>query len=207
METHTLCKTDNPILSTRVLDVGRYNGDVIKLCVPSSGQTARYICLSHCWGSMSFIQTDIQNIADHMEGILWTVLTKTFQDAIQVCRKLGIQWLWIDSLCIIQDDTNDWDQESAKMASIYENSYLTIAATSSSDGNGGLLFPKNDYRFVHCSKNGSRYPIHVRCLAEEHLEPSWNTRLEAHPVLNRGWCYQERLLAPRVLHFGCHDVM
>jgi hypothetical protein len=52
------------------------------------------------------------------------MLCKTYKDAIALTHALGISFLWIDSLCIIQDDAADWEAESGNMASIYENSYL-----------------------------------------------------------------------------------
>lgn len=73
-----------------------------------------------------------------MRGIPWELLPTTFRDAIQVTKGLGIRYLWIDSLCIIQDDDVDWKEESSKMASIYQNSFLTICATAAPDDEAGL---------------------------------------------------------------------
>jgi hypothetical protein len=76
---------------------------------------------------------------DHLRGIDWSDLSQTFKDAITLTRRLGHKYIWIDSLCIIQEDENDWQRESAKMASIYESSILTIAATRASDGTKGIF--------------------------------------------------------------------
>lgn len=66
--------------------------------------------------------------------IPWDKLPSTFQDAITVTRRLGIAYIWIDSLCIVQDDAQDWEREAAKMALIFESAYLTIAATAAPNG-------------------------------------------------------------------------
>ena len=65
-----------------------------------------------------------------------------YQDTVLISHELGVEYLWIDSLCIIQDDRNDWEIESAKMADVYSHAYLTIAATGSSTSSGGCLFAR-----------------------------------------------------------------
>ncbi|KAH7132718.1 heterokaryon incompatibility protein-domain-containing protein [Dactylonectria macrodidyma] len=99
-----------------------------------------YIALSHCWGcEATNTKTMASNIASMLKGIPVNTLPKSFQDAIVITLRLGYHLLWIDSLCIIQDDDDDWQRESARMADIYENAVLTIAATRSPDGHGGCF--------------------------------------------------------------------
>ncbi len=76
-----------------------------------------------------------------MNGIPWDTLPKTFQDAIMTADRLGCAYIWIDSLCIVQDGEQDWYTESSQMARIYENAVLTLAATVSPDSKGGLFSP------------------------------------------------------------------
>ena len=71
--------------------------------------------------------------------IPWAQLPATFQDAIVVASELGLEYIWIDSLCIIQDDDDNWEDQASKMATVYAGSFLTIAATGSPDGNGGCF--------------------------------------------------------------------
>lgn len=85
------------------------------------------------------IKTLTANYHSHQEGVDWTWLPPTFQDAIALARSLGVRYIWIDSLCIIQDNTTDWKVEASKVAQVYEGSYLNIAATSSSSSAGGLF--------------------------------------------------------------------
>jgi hypothetical protein len=98
--------------------------------VHTIGQKGNYIALSHCWGSTNLIRTTTRTLSTHEEGILITDLPKTFRDAISICRYLKVQFLWIDSLCIIQDDEQDWEREASRMADVYANAYLTIAASA-----------------------------------------------------------------------------
>ena len=76
-------------------------------------------------------------LKDRMRGIRIETLPKSFRDAIMICRALGIRFLWIDSLCIIQQDAEDWERECSRMRDVYRNSYLTISiarSRGSSDG-------------------------------------------------------------------------
>ncbi|KAH8599532.1 heterokaryon incompatibility protein-domain-containing protein [Bisporella sp. PMI_857] len=127
-ESHLDCQRPPlSLLPTRVIDVGSdYQRECPKL-LECGGQTGSYIALSHCWGSGRHFTTETSNISERMKGMTWGSLPKTFQDAISITRKLKIRYLWIDSLCILQDDSADWDKELSKMSDIYKNSYLTIA--------------------------------------------------------------------------------
>lgn len=130
-------------------------------------------------------------------------LPKTFSDAILVARKLGVPYLWIDSLCIVQDDESDWAVESSQMASVYANSYLTIAAASSdSDEKGFLhLFPFEYATTVRLTSPTGEYSVayigrkqwfHGFTLFREHDEP----------LFSRGWVLQEQYLSRRTLIFS-----
>ncbi|TVY55546.1 hypothetical protein LCER1_G002742 [Lachnellula cervina] len=69
-------------------------------------------------------------------------LPPSFRDAVIVTRELGIRYLWIDSLCIVQDDLDDWRKESAQMDRIYGMSFLTIIAAGASHSQGGCFVPR-----------------------------------------------------------------
>lgn len=128
---------------SRLLDL---SGGVIRLLESeeiamqaTTGSAPIYVALSHCWGREPTFVTTLSNVADLKLGLADSDLPKTFRDAIMVTRRLGQRFLWIDSLCIIQDSQEDWEIESGRMGSIYEQAYLTIAATHSPDGNGGCF--------------------------------------------------------------------
>lgn len=138
---HPSCRPPptNPQLPTRVIDVSFTDREVTLF--ESNGQRGRYMTLSHCWGTSSRLTTTKETLEDLKNGIATSFLPKTFQDAIKITRRLGVKYLWIDCFCIIQDDPQDWERESSSMAQIYRNSYLTIAASASSDSYSGC-FPK-----------------------------------------------------------------
>jgi hypothetical protein len=107
----------------------------------SSDSEGRYIALSYCWGKSLPFTTITRNLQKHKEvgGIKYTQLPKTLQDAIFLVRYLGIRYLWADCLCIVQDDKADWEREASRMADVYSNAYLTIAATRASHCGEGFL--------------------------------------------------------------------
>ena len=104
---------------------------------------APYIALSHCWGKAPIVRTTKDTLSRRRQGIDTSLLPPAFQDAILIARRLEVRYLWIDSLCIIQDDELDWQTESAKMSTIYQNALLTISAGLS--GHGGDCFTKTPW--------------------------------------------------------------
>ncbi|KAF2803123.1 HET-domain-containing protein [Mytilinidion resinicola] len=128
----------DPFLPTRVLDLGDRN-PVIRLCETGGTQRDRYATLSHCWGRSHHLVTLRSNKEDLMRKIKHDELPKTYSDAILLTRALNIRYLWIDSLCIVQDDKEDWRAEAARMGDVYRYSHVTIAATAGEDGNAGLF--------------------------------------------------------------------
>jgi hypothetical protein len=95
--------------------------------------------LSHCWGQKTFLVTNKANLKNHRTSIPIDGLSQTFKDAIWITRQLKIKYLRIDSLCIVQDDFENWAFEAKSTSTIYSNSYLNIAASSSGDGKGGYV--------------------------------------------------------------------
>ena len=92
-------------------------------------------------------------------------MTKTSQDAITLTRQLNIQYIWIDSLCVIQDDESDWPTEATKMAGIYANTELVISAASSSDGTGGLFNTRKPVEVIASEESEGA------CKAFKHVRP------------------------------------
>ncbi|KAI0150066.1 HET-domain-containing protein [Hypoxylon sp. NC0597] len=197
---HERCSTpfQSSYFPKRVLDVR--NGHLV---LREELNETRYACLSHCWGpSQSPIKTLTTTIDDFKREIPSPALSKTFQDAVDICRRLCIDYIWIDSICIIQDSDQDWDIESTKMADIYENAYLTIAATKATDGTGGY-YASADPETVFCR------PIVENLVYCRKKPPEFNQfyRQKDWPLLSRAWVYQEMRLSPRVLHFGSGEAL
>ncbi|KAF2735778.1 HET-domain-containing protein [Polyplosphaeria fusca] len=185
-----------------------------------------YLTLSHCWGSgKSVPTTTIKSLASHRKIIPWSALPKTFQDAVMLTKALGFRFLWIDSLCILQDDADEKLEASVHMDKIFANSFLTIAATSAADSNGGLFPAKTQpFKIQATDSKGSLYKIYVREQPSHHsfkapfgeqahmndweLPFNSSPEVSAHaPLLKRAWAYSERLLSPRVLHFTNSEML
>jgi hypothetical protein len=97
-----------------------------------------FVSLSHCWGGAEILKLTTTNISVLKGDISFLQLPKTFQDAIQVVRTLGIRYIWIDSLCIIQNSDQDWHKEASAMLKVYKHALFNIAATASTNSCGGL---------------------------------------------------------------------
>lgn len=170
-----------------------------------------YATLSHCWGFEQPCVLSTDNQTNRLSGIRWTELPQTFQDAIRYCLELGIFYIWIDALCIIQDNPEDWQTQSGMMASIYENSYITLAATASVCGSSGCFQKKSTAykeRSLEVSGTGGHVSqIFIRQLVSHWAVPSTSASKRDHPLLSRGWVFQERILSPRVLHFCKHELV
>ena len=144
LESHSsLCQVKESLpLPTRVLDVGLLDNDLVKLYI-SSGEYGQWLTLSHCWGKTRPATTTTSNLDSHREGISIAALPQTFRDAIIITRKLGYRYLWIDSLCIVQDSIVDWQLESVKMNTIYANAVLNISADAAADSSEGIFASSN----------------------------------------------------------------
>lgn len=191
-------------LPTRVLDVGSCELDSVKLVI-TQNELGDYFALSYCWGRISDTtwQTTRSTLHDHILGIQLSALPKTIQDAIKITREFNVQYLWIDSLCILQDDKDDWQREAARMCDVYENSQLTIAAAGASDSTQGC--------FV--SQRREQRPITVRTNPSEDDERSQQPNCQINfasellkragpsdgPLAKRAWVTQEWYLSKRIL--------
>ncbi|EUC44444.1 hypothetical protein COCMIDRAFT_27231 [Bipolaris oryzae ATCC 44560] len=201
----------------------------------------RYVTLSHCWGnpklgsppplSMTFENEE----RFKTEGIMVKELPKTFRDAVVFAAGLEkVGFIWIDSLCIRQpikgdgeneeEQLRDWFEQIRHMGNVYRKAFLNISATAAYDTKGGLFFdpcpellrennidvyhPEHPYSTL---ENGiEKTDAYLRCSLID--TSAWDDLVENAPVNQRAWVFQERLLAPRVLHFGynqlaweCHE--
>ncbi|KAK4189127.1 heterokaryon incompatibility protein-domain-containing protein [Podospora australis] len=150
-ETDHHCSTRRAItrLPARVIDV---RPTTVKLHEPSEDERAPYLCLSHCWGDIRpACRTTSATLKANLQAISPDDLPATFRDAISVTRQLGFDYLWIDSICIIQDSEADWRHQSAEMINIYENAHLTLCASGAVDDEGGLFgeWPANGAKPHH----------------------------------------------------------
>lgn len=207
-------------MPSRLVFVGS-KGDVVRPRLENRPSSQPYIALSHCWGDQkAILRTTKANIEELIIDIPWTNLPKTFQDAVTITRALEIGYLWIDSLCIVQDDRLDWKTESAKMADIYAGAHLTIAATGASSATAGCFFarwhePKFGVQITHAEAQyqsdrvTSIQGIKVRYNSRAHTQftGSLHPPMKGAPLWTRAWAFQERILSNRIIHFHAEEMV
>lgn len=165
------------------------------------GNDIEYVTLSHQWGNVDFLKLNMKNLnAMRLTGIPFEDLSHTFQDAASTCLKLGFRYLWIDSLCIIQDSRDDWLREASMMQKAYQNAALTISATGRHIMSEGLGSIRHLNSTIQTARFGRGTDEVQRCLIYDH--DFWDTFILRAPLMGRGWVLQERLLSPRILHFA-----
>ena len=190
-------KEDAGFMPTRVIDVGRSDGIEDPKLLETNGQQGPYVTLSYVWGkAVENQKTTRANKADRIKGIPFATMRKSLRDAVRITRKLGAKYLWVDALCIVQDDDHDKGNEMAVMHKIYKNSLVTIAAAGASSILEGCFLPRKNY--VHPPPNCPLFvdgaPIWV-C-------PNFPNRhqvMESQPMTTRAWIMQERFLSSRIL--------
>ena len=177
-----------------------------------------YAALSYCWGPPEHANKQLKlsthNLAIFRSHISSELLSPVQRDAITVCRTLGIRYLWIDSLCIIQNDKADWEEQSEQMANIFAGSSLTICSLASSSCMEGFLTPRAEpVKFKYTSITNSQICglISLRPVPEPQssgarsvraYETPWTQDLKVSFWATRGWVLQERVLSRRKLYFG-----
>lgn len=202
VENHSACANHLEMpLPTRVIDVN-HQDDKVRV-IETKGQQGKYVTLSHCWGDQKLMNTKLtaETFDEYTtDGIPIDTFPRTFQDAIEYTRKLKLPYLWIDSMCIIQGDAEDWARESMTMSAVYSNTYITLAGISAENCQVGL----------HCgglsstelrgeTPDGKPYTLFVRDTIDHYLS--------GYPLLSRAWCFQETVLSPRTLYFGDKEML
>ncbi|RFN53954.1 het-domain-containing protein [Fusarium flagelliforme] len=191
-------------------------GETIRLIETNESDEGVYAALSHCWGPPGVhpVRTTGDTISKYKDATPISELTAVFQDAIWLCKQLHVYDIWIDSLCIIQDDSHDWVTESSKMAQYYSNARFTIAVERSWDSNTHFLRDAEDrwqpltYSTTDHNGHPVRYTIREHYSHEAYLEGLSNYFKRGKEILlSRGWGLQEAFLSTRLIHFTPSDVM
>ncbi|RFN47156.1 hypothetical protein FIE12Z_8612 [Fusarium flagelliforme] len=225
---------ERPFLPTRLLDVQADCPSGLRLVITETdpeickleASQRRYAALSYCWGSGDAAAKQLKTVRDtvkeHCTSIAMEKVPQTVAETVQVCRAIGIRFLWVDALCIIQHDEEDWSKESFQMSLVYENSYFTLCAIQGDSCSSGFLH--KDYN-----------PPCVRLKFQSRVKPSVSgniiLRMLHHPLATtrrytradgkyrrpgdspgqldlgsawgtRAWTFQEDQLAPRKIFFG-----
>lgn len=202
---HAACRLREPeweqALPSRVLSITESADGISVRLAESPGLSGRYCALSHCWGPEDKrpLQTTRSNYPEHLAFIPWDSLPPLFQDAITLTMSIGINYLWIDSLCIVQDDRQDWLDESKKMALVYHRATLVIAAVDSEDSSQRLSKARRPEPLVF------RFPYSAH---EMPVQASYNVapcismeKGVRGPLRERAWVLQELYLARRKVFF------
>lgn len=217
---HRSCIREQSTLPTRLLQTGAdmdFSSDKVWLSKTRdlSDQTKdiHYLALSYCWGgsvNMRSLKENIHHREQH--GLFIADLPAVIRDAVTVTRRLNFEYLWVDSLCICQDDEQEWEKEATLMADIYGGSVFTISALSSPSADVGFLRPRQRFiasiGSIEFSGKGVEHHDGDRPLLLFVREDPQrlDKELTNGSLSGRGWPLQERILAPGVLHFGRDQV-
>ncbi|KAH7137057.1 heterokaryon incompatibility protein-domain-containing protein [Dactylonectria estremocensis] len=195
------CKGPRNYWPTRIIFIGGPDRNILKLVkkqdMGEDSTGGDYIALSHCWGSPTDEEkkrfcTTKRNYQHRLQGFNYDDLPKTFQDAVRATRELQKQYLWIDSLCIIQGDDGDWEKEAGEMEHVFSSAYCTIAASSASDCRDGFLEWDLDSQNIEIQdiRGGSTYTC------------DFNKDVDKGALSRRASVLQERVLSRRIIHFA-----
>ncbi|KAK0613318.1 heterokaryon incompatibility protein-domain-containing protein [Immersiella caudata] len=208
---HTLCRVTQKtslLKPARLVDVGatgRQNLDV-RLVLVREGFSSQYAALSHVWGVADIaVKTTLQKLQSYLVRIPYTELPPTFQDAVAMARALGIRYIWIDSLCIIQDSPPDWEEESSKMGATYQGAWVTLSTGTAEScqmkSNVRDILPcMQPFYFKKKSDDACDSQDNVVAMS---FRPSRSVRpqdFNRYPIHSRGWVFQEKMLSRRILH-------
>ncbi|KAJ9602850.1 hypothetical protein H2200_012630 [Cladophialophora chaetospira] len=211
------CAPRDSRLPTRVIDVSDSNR--LQLLQTSPNSVGKYVALSYCWGESQQFQTTTLSQSAMTDDFVLSDLPQTLQDGVTVTRALGIQYLWVDCLCIVQDDADDRAHEIAHMTDIYKHATLTISASKASAASKGFLhdeaspetglwknliplafpIPNPAAKTIKDAFEMPREVLGTIWLCDE--DPEFAASFRS-PVDRRGWCLQERLLSSRFLSYG-----
>lgn len=207
LETHHSCpKAASGQMPTRVIEI-LDNG---MLALRSGFKQGSYMALSYCWGGPQTFSTSNSNLRSMSTSFPVSSLPQTLQDAVELARTLDCEYIWIDSLCIIQDSPADKDEEIPKMLSYYKNAFITIAAGGNTC-HRGFLQPHSQ-----CSEHVEN-PLPKDLLDMPCVDRTGKTvrmffrkgspyRYSLEPITRRGWTFQERALSPRMVMFGARTI-
>ncbi|KAF7562142.1 hypothetical protein G7046_g1984 [Stylonectria norvegica] len=211
LKSHQSCAPAQSEMPRRLLEISTSSIRLLEYQYPDA---RNFAALSYSWGPTGNLKTLRSNIESHINGILIETLPRTLADAVHASRALGLQHIWIDSLCIVQDDPDDWESQIPLMSSIYSGATVVIAAQASSSVHDGCLQfgPASNAPLtrteVAVKVNGAPRKVKLSIQEENtiyhHLPGHHSSRPVGDndvllPLSARAWAFQERFLASRIL--------
>jgi len=173
----------------------------------TAGQRGSYIALSHRWTTDTEIsRTTTTNLGTRLQE-LPEILPYVFLDTFYLARRLGVRYVWVDSLCIIQegDDGEDWRREAVRMSDYYQGALMTVVASSASPEHG--LFPPKITptprlaRLPYRNRAGQREGFFYVSSYNLDMDQQYQQQVQRSELLTRGWVFQEWLLSQRIVYF------
>jgi Heterokaryon incompatibility protein (HET) len=192
------------VLPSRVVDIGEREDSPIRLHINQNGTRGQYAALSYCWGGDQPYKTTNSNLNSYTHELASNIFPKTLSDAIKVCREVGIRYIWIDALCIVQDDQKDKAKQISHMGRIYKDATFTIMVASARSVYEGFLGN------AKVDAPAAKLPFHIDedSFGAVFVRSCYNSPyfLDKEPIFNRAWTLQEMLLPSRILMFDSYQV-
>lgn len=182
---------------TRLLDLGSKASPTLRLYETRPNESLPYVALSHPWGPGPYFCTFTSTVEEFKRSISFEDLPSTFRDAVTTTRELGVRFLWIDSLCIIQGPGGDFDQEAKRMEDVFSAAYCVIAANSAKGQTDGFLKDRGERQKVLTFQQEDKPTFYVRRVVDD-----FEKHVLESPLNKRGWVLQERALARRTIYFS-----
>ncbi|KAK5654280.1 hypothetical protein OQA88_7456 [Cercophora sp. LCS_1] len=194
---HKCRKTNGSFTPQRLVHIGASQTEIRLVERKELQAHPEYAALSYVWGKAeNMYSTKLTNLDEHRRALPFNSLPQTLQDAITLCSALGIHYLWVDALCIIQGDLEDrdWKEQCGEMATIYSNAYLTITADDSPESSAGFgQFHHRTFRYFKIPETPKLYGAWTKDVETPEMKPN--------VLSTRAWALQERILSHRILRF------
>ena len=205
---HNLCQLDSlSALPTRVIDVASgVPNDADVTLIETNGARGPYMALSYCWGDPMLhpaLKTFRSNLSTFKDRVPYGTLPLTLQHCVTLARQLNLRYVWIDALCIIQDDNNDWMVEASRMCDVYSKAAITVVACRSDGSSGGIFGPQK-----YSTHTQTPYKQTLINFSEDHgrnhdPNPLLN---DDDPIYDRAWAVQETILSGRAIFFSSKEL-